>query len=154
MPSRSPNKIPTWKVEKYLRLLVGEGKNIGILQEFRWKKQLTWPIAAFWMACRIFFFILWAVINLDRSHHRLRTPRENFFSKIPNFWAWVNILGFNFLRHLGCFWPNFISALLWNCESLVHGKMYLVVFPTKKTLVFRPNTYKSQINSKYDIGHK
>ena len=38
--------------------------------------------------------------------------------------------------------------------ALVHWKLYLVVFPIKETLVFRPNTYKSKINSKYDIFHK
>ena len=30
-----------------------------------------------------------------------------------------------------------LSALLWHCESLVHGRMDLVIFPTKK-LVFKP----------------
>ena len=78
------NKIPTWKVEKYLRLLVGEGKDIIISSGIPVEKAAGY---AFWMACRNVFFILWAVINLDRSHHGLRTPRENFFSKIPNFWA-------------------------------------------------------------------
>ena len=28
---------------------------------------------------------------------------ESFFSKISNFWAWADILGWNFLRHLGYF---------------------------------------------------
>ena len=47
-----PKKIPTWKAEKYLRLQVGEEKDLGILQEFRWKKQLAWPIAMLseWLA--------------------------------------------------------------------------------------------------------
>ena len=26
-------------------------------------------------------------------YHGLRTPRESFFSKISNFWAWADILG-------------------------------------------------------------
>ena len=31
----------------------------------------------------------------------LRTPRESFFSKISNFWAWADILGWNFWGHFG-----------------------------------------------------
>ena len=39
--------------------------------------------------------------------HGLRTPRESFFSKIQNFWAWADKLGRKFMRHLGYFWPNY-----------------------------------------------
>ena len=51
------------------------------------------------------------------------------------------------LRHIFEVFGGFsdkLSALFWHCESLVHGKMYLVIFPTK-TLGFR---------SKYGIGRK
>ena len=34
------------------------------------------------------------------------TQRE-LFSKISNFWAWADILGWNFLRHLGYFRPDY-----------------------------------------------
>ena len=40
----------------------------------------------------------------------------------------------------------------WHCESLVHGFEYLVGFLYKTKWDFRPNTYKSQINPKYDIA--
>ena len=39
--------------------------------------------------------------------HGLRTPRESFFSKIRNFWAWADKLGQKFMRLLGYFWPNY-----------------------------------------------
>ena len=35
--------------------------------------------------------------------HGLRTPRESFFSKIPNFWAWADKFGRKFLGHFGYF---------------------------------------------------
>jgi hypothetical protein len=39
--------------------------------------------------------------------HGVRTPKESFFSKIRNFWAWADKLGSNFMGHLGYFWPNY-----------------------------------------------
>ena len=41
--------------------------------------------------------------------HGLRTPREFFFSKIPNFWAWADKLGPKFGGILGIF-GQFIST--------------------------------------------
>ena len=47
--------------------------------------------------------------------HGQQTPRESFFSKIRNFWAWADKLGWNLMRHLGYFWPNFffVCKLIW-----------------------------------------
>ena len=90
--------------------------------------------------------------SFDDFLHGLRTPRESFFSKIRNFWAWADKLGWNFMRHLGYFWPNYkhyfgtVSPL-----SMVLSMWWF--FP-QKTLVFRPKTYKAQKNPKYDIGCK
>ena len=129
----APNKIPTWKVEKYLRLLVGEGKDIIISSGIPVEKAAGY---AFWMACRNVFFILWAVINLDRSHHGLRTPRENFFSKIPNFWAWADILGCNVLRHLECFLAK-LSTNYFDTVKPLSIEVVLGCFSYKKTFVFQ-----------------
>ena len=43
----------------------------------------------------------------DARNYGLRTPRQSFFSKIRNFWAWADKLGQNFRRHLGYIWPNY-----------------------------------------------
>ena len=39
-------------------------------------------------------------------------------------------VGLNFYEAFGVFLAKLL-ALFWHCESLVHGKMYLVLFPTK-----------------------
>ena len=51
----------------------------------------------------MFYFL----VTLNGISISLRTPRKSFFSKIPNFWAWADILGWNVLRHLGYFRPNY-----------------------------------------------
>ena len=51
--------------------------------------------------------LLSVIGEVHELHHGLRTPRERFFSKIRNFWAWADKLGWHFKRHLGYFWPNY-----------------------------------------------
>ena len=63
-----------------------------------------------------------------------------FLQKIPNFWA-------DFFWGIWGIFGQTISTIL------ALWKMCWFVFPTK-TLVFRSNTYKSQISPKYDIGLK
>ena len=58
------------------------------------------------------------------------TQRE-LFSKISNFWAWADILGWNCLRHLGYFRPNY-QPPFWYCESLVHVFHYSTIISTNK----------------------
>ena len=43
----------------------------------------------------------------DALNHRQRSSRESFFSKIRNFWAWVDKLGWNFGGYFGYFQPNY-----------------------------------------------
>ena len=53
--------------------------------------------------------------------HGLRTPRESFFLKIPNFWAWTDKLGRKILWQLGYFRPNNQHPFWYSdSESLVH----------------------------------
>ena len=47
--------------------------------------------------------------------HGLRTPRASFFSKILNSCTWADILGWNFLRHLGNFRPDYQHPF-WYCD--------------------------------------
>ena len=66
-------------------------------------KTCKFKVLAFWIQWRYHH-----QIQITRSsYHELRTPRESFFSKIWNFWAWADKLGRNFMRHLGYFWPNY-----------------------------------------------
>ena len=39
------------------------------------------------------FFFNQIFLKTNSTTHGLRTPRESFFSKISNFWAWADILG-------------------------------------------------------------
>ena len=78
--------------------------------------------------------------------HGLRTHKN------PKLLGLGRQIGQKFFEAFGVFSAK-LSALFWHLESLVHRKMYLVLFP-KKTLVFRSKTYKSQIITKYDIGRK
>ena len=55
--------------------------------------------------------------------HGLRTPRESFFSKIPNFWAWADKLGRKFGGHLGYFPPNY--------QHIMHVFHYSTIISTK-----------------------
>jgi hypothetical protein len=80
---------------------------------------------------------------LDIFNHGLRTPRESFFSKIRNFWAWADKLGRKFMRHLGYFWPNY-KHYFGTVSPLSMGKCSWSSF-LQKTLVFRSKTYNSQI---------
>merc|ERR1719264_2412103 len=75
--------------------------------------------------------------------HGLQTPRQSFFSKIKNFWAWADKLGRNFMRHLGYFWPNY-KHYFGTVSPLSMGKCSWFSFQ-QKTLVFRSKTYNSQI---------
>ena len=82
---------------------------------------------------------------------KTKDTQRDFFQKSQTFgfgqtnWA-------EFFEAFGGIFGQTISTIMY-CESLVLEKMYLVqlvVLPTK-TLFFRPNTYKSQINPKYDM---
>jgi hypothetical protein len=70
------------------------------------------------------------------------TQRELFFknSKLLGLGRQICL---KFFEAFGVF-SDKILALFWYCESLVHGKMQLVLFPAK-TLVFRSKTYNSQM---------
>ena len=57
------------------------------------------------------------------------TQIELFF-KNPKLLGLDRQIGLNFFEAFGIFSAK-LSALFWHCETLVHGKMYLVVFPTK-----------------------
>ena len=48
-----------------------------------------------------------------------------------NFWAWADILGKNFLRHLVYFRPNYQHLFWQHCESLVHVFHYSTIISTK-----------------------
>ena len=69
-------------------------------------------------------------IKSNYLYHGLRTPRESFFSKILNFWAWADILGRKFLRHLGYFQPDYQHPF-WYGEFLVHVFHYSTIISTK-----------------------
>ena len=77
--------------------------------------------------CEYIVFFLDVQMRCDVSSHGLRTPRESFFS---NFWAWADILGWNILRHLGYFRPDYQHPL-WYCEFLVHVFNYLTIISSK-----------------------
>ena len=72
-----------------------------------------------------------------------RTSRESFFSKIRNFLAWADKLGWNFGGHFGYFQPNYWHYF-GTVSSLFMGKCSWIFF-LQKTLVFRSKTYNSQI---------
>ena len=52
-------------------------------------------------------------LTTDHGH-----PERVFFSKISNIWAWADILGWTFLRHLAYFWPDYQHPF-WDCDFLV-----------------------------------
>ena len=68
----------------------------------------------------LFLFLLFS----SRTRHGLRTPKETFFSKILNFWDWADILGWNFLRHLGYFWPILVLWVPCPCFPLFNYYFY------------------------------
>ena len=72
--------------------------------------------------------------------HGLRTPRESFFSKTSNLWAWADILGWNFLGHLGYFRPDYQHPF-WYCEFLFHVFHYFNHYFYKKTEPLHPTIY-------------
>ena len=113
--------------------------------------QGKWSIL-FWKFEQILSGILFQFLQ-PRS---MDTKRE-LFSKIPIFWVCADRLGRIFLGHFGYFRQNYnthlgtVSPWFWLFECFFY----------KKPLVFRPKTYKSQINPKYDVkvhifweGHK
>ena len=73
-----------------------------------------------------------ARLLFDGPTHGLRTPRESFFSKIWNFWAWADILGGKFLRHFGYFWT--ISTHFSTYCTSVHVFHYSTIISTKLSL--------------------
>ena len=88
-------------------------------------KQINWFLPRLIMNSKIFNY----------QKHGLRTSRESFFSKIRNFWAWADKLGWNFIRHLGYFWPNY-KHYIGTVSPLSIGKCSWTSF-LHKTLVFR-----------------
>ena len=47
-----------------------------------------------------------------------RTPRESFFPKIPNVWAWAEKLGRKMYEHFGYFRPNYSTHHLGTVSPL------------------------------------
>ena len=92
-----------------------------------------------WNVLLSFNFPLFS-FSLNIGRHGLRTPRQSFFSKIRNFWAWADKLGRNFIRY---FWPNY-KHYIGTVSLLSMGKCSWLSF-LQKTLVFRSKTYNSQI---------
>ena len=84
-------------------------------------------------------------IEVHTSTHGLRTPRESFFlSKIRNFLAWADKLGWNSMRRLQYFWQIYYNHYFGTASLLFIGKCSWFSF-LQKTLVFRSKTYNSQI---------
>ena len=79
---------------------------------------------------------------LNDLDHGQRTSRESFFSKIRNFLAWADKLGWNFGGHFGYFQPNYWHYF-GTVSLLFMGKCSWIFF-LQKTLVFRSKTYNSQ----------
>ena len=75
--------------------------------------------------------------------NELQTLRESFFSKIRNFWAWADKLGWTFMRHLGYFWPNY-KHYFGTVSPLSMGKCSWFSF-LQRALDFRSKTYNSQM---------
>ena len=79
---------------------------------FSWSKgtnefcySISWRKRHLWINSKIFWR---SEVRIPLGlNHGLRTPRESFFSKIWNFWAWADKLGCNFMMHFGYFWPNY-----------------------------------------------
>ena len=59
-----------------------------------------------WCLLNIRFLV---IVCMDHGHP------ESLFWKISNFWAWADIFGLNFLRHLGYFRPDYQHPF-WYCE--------------------------------------
>ena len=51
-------------------------------------------------------------------------------------------------------WRTLCNGYCWSLEFLKASKRNIWLFFLQKTMVFRPKTYKSKINSKYDIDRK
>ena len=75
--------------------------------------------------------------------HGQRTSRESFFSKIRNFWAWADKLGWTFVGHFGYFQTNYWHYF-GTVSQLFIGKCSWI-FYLQKMLVFGSKTYNSQI---------
>ena len=89
-------------------------------------------------------------VVFNEIKHGLRTPRGSLFSKIRNFWAGAHKLGWNFMRHLGYFWPNY-KHYFGTVSPLSMGKCSWFSFQKK---LFRSKSYNSQMLPKYDIVRK
>ena len=82
-------------------------------------------------------------------NHTDRHPERHFFRKSKTFGLGQTNWAEKCREILGIFGQNYTTHL-----GTVNVFEYLVVVFTEKTLDFWPKTYQSQINPKYDIGHK
>jgi hypothetical protein len=74
-------------------------------------------------------YCFWADLHLE-GHvltHGQWTSRESFFSKIWNFWAWADKLGWNFGGHFGYFQPNY-RHYFGTVSPLFMGKCSWIIF--------------------------
>ena len=116
--------ICLWRIEIFV-------KSLGFRVMIVWKTQFYRNILQIFWHNRI-------VMYTDKW-----TSRENFFSKIRKFWAWADKLGWNFMRHLGYFWPNY-QHYFGTVGPLSIGKCSWFPF-LQKTLFFRSKRYNSQM---------
>ena len=89
-----------------------------------------------------------AAVVISSKPRTTDTQRE-LFSRFWNFWAWAEKMGWNFMRHLGYFWPNY-KHYFGTVSPLSMGKCSWFFF-LQKTLVFRSKTYNSQIQCTLDL---
>ena len=79
--------------------------------------------------------------------HGQRTSRESFLSKIQKFWAWADKLGWNCMRHLGYFWPNY-KHYIDTVSPLSIGKSSWISFVQKTRLWLSVLTFTMSLNNK------
>ena len=123
--------------------VVRAGLSVARAQNVRWCSALHNTDFVFFPSKRSSWYSTTEVILVCSLTHGLRTPRQSFFSKIRNFWAWAEKLGWNLMRHLGYFWPNY-KHYFGTVSPLSMGKCSWFSF-LQKTLVFRSKTFNSQI---------
>ena len=71
--------------------------------------------------------------NTEWNKHFFTDTQKELFFKNPKLLGLGRHFGLKCFEAFGVFSAK-LSALFWHCESLVHGKKDLVVFPTKFTL--------------------
>ena len=156
--------IFSWKFHGLVLVLAGlnDAKGIDVAQPiWRWgcptyvQKQVENAFFVFYavfelMSNSLMDHIDWAtlmpLVSINFTNpmtHGLRTPRQSFFSKIRNFWAWADKLGWNFGGHFGYFQPNYWHYF-GTVSPLFMGKCSWIFF-LQKMLVFKSKTYNSQI---------